>query len=293
MTLAHASTLYFDGKKEMAKKRIQKLKAAAILRERPRHFSAPSVLFLGRKAFEILRDNGHLVDYPRASVPDLENRARVSDLTLRHELQVMDVKTSVVAAFKESLTHRLEEFSTWPALNEFRACRPNGEQVTVKPDGFVRIHEMEADGGASEYTFFLEVDRSTETLNVLCQRAHCYLDYYRAGGFAIRNGQSAEAYKDFPFRVLIICKTAERRNNIAEQLLAANPPILTQVWLTTIAESLATPLDPIWIRPIDYREVVGNSPYDVTTNHKSSNYRRNGGRDELVVAGIQKHRLLT
>jgi len=30
MTLAHVSALYFDGKREMAKKRVQKLKAAGL-----------------------------------------------------------------------------------------------------------------------------------------------------------------------------------------------------------------------------------------------------------------------
>ena len=46
MTLAHASTLFFGGKPEAAKKRVQKLKAAGYVRERPRHTYEPSVLFL-------------------------------------------------------------------------------------------------------------------------------------------------------------------------------------------------------------------------------------------------------
>src|SRR5690349_3187740 len=75
MTLSHAAALFFDGKKEMAKKRLQKLKAAGIVRERPRHFSDPSILFLTRRAFELLRDHGYLVDYPRIGIADLDKRA--------------------------------------------------------------------------------------------------------------------------------------------------------------------------------------------------------------------------
>ena len=47
MTLAHAGTLYFDGKYEMAKKRIQKLKTAGIIRERPRRISLFLCVFQG------------------------------------------------------------------------------------------------------------------------------------------------------------------------------------------------------------------------------------------------------
>src|SRR4051812_13098621 len=51
MTLAHVTDLYFDGKSEAAKKRVQKLKAAGLLRERKRRIGDPSVLHIGMKAF--------------------------------------------------------------------------------------------------------------------------------------------------------------------------------------------------------------------------------------------------
>ena len=219
MTLAHIAALYFDGKREMAKKRVQRLKTAGIVRERPRQVSDPSVLFLTRKAFELLRDNGHLADYPAIDIGDLERRAQVSNLTIRHELEVMNVKAAMVTAINTAERFRVAEFTTWPALYQFKACRPNGEQVTVKPDGFIRILETESDGGLSEHTFFFEVDRSTETLDVLAQRCHCYLDYYRSGAFAMRNGQPRDEYRNFPFRVLMTAKSTERRDNIAERLL--------------------------------------------------------------------------
>src|SRR5438477_12979868 len=79
MTLAHIAALYFDGKREMAKKRVQKLKVAGIVRERPRQVSEPSVLFLTRKAFELLADNGHLAAYPKIDPAGMERRADVSN----------------------------------------------------------------------------------------------------------------------------------------------------------------------------------------------------------------------
>jgi hypothetical protein len=73
-----------------------------------------------------------------------------------------------------------------------------------------------------ENTFFVEVDRSTETQDALARGALCYLDYYRRGGLAEPFGHDPTQYKDFPFRVLMIFKTAERRNNAAERLLLQN-----------------------------------------------------------------------
>ena len=78
--------------------------------------------------------------------------------------------------------------------------------MLVKPDGFIRIHEAEADDGLSEHTFFLELDRSTETLDTLVSRALCYLDYYKSGNFAVRNGGKPTAFREYPFRVLMVLR---------------------------------------------------------------------------------------
>lgn len=253
MTLSHLSAIYFDNKAEAAKKRIQKLKKAGLVAERPRRVREPSVLFLTRKGFSLLTDGGHVTDYPRITAANLDKRAQVSALTLRHELEVMDVKAAFCAAIATKPHLCIAEFSTWPILYEFRAFKPNGESVTVKPDGFIRIHETEADGGVSEHTFFLEVDRSTETQSVLTAKASCYIDFYRRGGLAVRNGRSPEEFKDFPFRVLMVFKTTERRDNTAKALLALNPPILTQVWLATMSEVVDNPLKAAWVQPRDCR----------------------------------------
>src|SRR5438874_7656748 len=98
MTLSHAAILYFDGREEAAKKRLQKLKAAGIVAERRRKAYEPSLLFLTSKAFGILRDQGVLSEYPTLTYAALQRRVQVSDLTLRHELEVMGVKVSFHSA---------------------------------------------------------------------------------------------------------------------------------------------------------------------------------------------------
>ncbi len=259
MTTAHIASLYFSGSKEAAKKRLQKLKAAGLVSERKRRVNEPSVLFLSRKGFAVLSEQNLLSDYPKLSVAAFEKRANVSDLTIRHELEVMDVKAAFYSALKGSDKFTVVEFSTWPRLHEFKALRTGygTAEVVVRPDGFIRIHEKEEDGGISEHTFFLEVDRSTETQTTLVNRVGCYLDYYKSGGFALANGAARTAYKEYPFRVLIVLKSAARRDNTAEKLLNGNPPIRTLAYLSNFSEVIEDPVGEIWIRPADLRRGDG------------------------------------
>jgi hypothetical protein len=128
----------------------------------------PAILFLTRKAFVLLQERGVLAEYPKLDPSSMEKRARVSDLTLRHELEVMDVKAAFHSAIRATKKFSVAEFSTWPLLYQFEAFRSGheGAEVMVKPDGFIRIREEEKDGGLSEHTFFLELDRSAGNKSV-------------------------------------------------------------------------------------------------------------------------------
>ena len=293
MISEHATALYFDSKPEAAKKRLQKLKSAGFITERPRQAFEPSVLFLTRKGLKILHERGVLAEYPTFSLPALDRRARVSNLTIHHELEVMDVKVAFHSAIGKMPSASLAEFSTWPMLHEFTAYRhgTGGAEAPVKPDGFIRIHMTEA-GGRFEHTFFMELDRSSETQDKLTAKASSYLEYYKSGGFALRNGGSREDYKKFPFRVLIVVQNSERRNNTAARLLQATPPIVTMVWLTTLAEVTADPLGAIWIRPSEYRDTTAGTRFDCERNINSFGYRRNAERETFVESKIKKLRLL-
>ena len=294
MTKDHATGLYFEGKGEAAKKRLQKLKAAKLIADRPRKAFEPSILFLTRDGLDLLQKRGVLNDYPAFDLPALDRRARVSDLTIRHELEVMDVRTAFHAAIKSVANFTIAEFSTWPLLNEFMAYRPgqDGMKVLVKPDGFIRIHETEANGGKFERTFFLEVDRSSEVQDRLVAKVACYFEHYKSGSFAVRNGAPRDDYKQFPFRVLIVFKSAERRNNTAERLLQANLPIFKQVCLATLEDVIRDPLGAIWINPADYRDVTKGTLFDVERLKPSQGYRPQPERETLVETKVKKFSLL-
>jgi hypothetical protein len=176
------------------------------------------------------------------------------------------------------------------------ACRyrpgDNGAEVPVKPDGFIRIHEPDATGGKIVRAFFLELDRSNEVQDTLVAKAGCYRDFYRRGGFAVRNGATRDDFEKFPFRVLMVFKNAERRNNTAERLLQNNPPILTMVWLTTFADVTADPFGPIWIRPSEYRDVTKGTPFNVERPNQNFACRRNAEREAFIESRVVKKKLL-
>jgi hypothetical protein len=293
MTASHITTLYFEGKRAYTKKRLQRLKVAGFIGERKRNANEPSILFLTRKAFTLLTGQGQLSEYPSLGKNSFEARANVSEQTLRHELEIMDVKTAFHGALAQSGKFSISTFSTWPLLHQFETARNgHGADVLMKPDGFISIYEKEEGAQGFAHDCFLEVDRSSEKQNALVAKAGCYLDFYKTGGYAIRNGAGRDQFKEFPFRVLMVLKSAERRNNTAERLAQNNPPILTFVWLTTLAEVTADPLGAIWIQPKDYREITTGTPFESGRNTSAFGYRSQPEREAFVEKNIKKSCLL-
>jgi hypothetical protein len=241
MTLRHIAAIHFEGHAEAAKKRVQKLKSAGFLRARLRTVSEPAIHLLTRKAFDALNQHGMLGDGVRIGWAALEKRTKVGDLKLRHELGVMDCKTALVTAVRAQPSLSLVEFSTWSQLIQFKATHPvSGTNVRVKPDGFIRMEDT--CGRTKTHVFFLEVDYSTETLETLSMKLRCYRDHYRHGGFAKQLGHSVATYRSFPFRVLVVCKTTDRRDNLAELLRKSSPPVRTFACIVTLEEFLHAPL---------------------------------------------------
>ena len=77
MTAGHIATLYFDGKREAAKKRLQKLKTAGLIGEPKRKPYEPAVLFLTPLASKLLHREGKLAQYSHLELPAIERRSSV------------------------------------------------------------------------------------------------------------------------------------------------------------------------------------------------------------------------
>ena len=249
------------------------------------------VVFLTQRGLHLLKSQGREASQlPRFW---LQNRNLPSQATLDHEMQVLDVKAAFYAAVRTNSNIGIREFSTCPRLHQFRARKAGqfGDLVAVKPDGFLRL--TNSFPKCEEHTFFLELDRSTETQETLALRLGSYLDHYKSGGFARQHGAPASAYKQYAFRVLVVFKTAERRNNTVERLLGLNPPVLTQAWLSTFDEVIADPLGSIWLRPLDYLAAVKDSSFDPSGKQKVGEYERSSLREVFIEQNVIKRNLLS
>src|SRR5271155_5322049 len=80
LTTGHITALYFDGRIEAARKRLQKLKQAGLIRERQRHPFEPAALVLTTKGFDVLKRHNQLGGLPAITDAEFEARSRVSAL---------------------------------------------------------------------------------------------------------------------------------------------------------------------------------------------------------------------
>jgi hypothetical protein len=273
MTLAHITHLYFAGQKETAKKRVQKLKASGVIRERPRRVSDPSILHLTWKGYLSLRDTGYVDDDSRLTPKQFSRRMRVSTLTLSHEIAIGDVQCACTLAMRVLTDFQLLEFNVWPRRFAFTVDREFG-RICVQPDGYLRILENGAER-QSELHFFLEVDRGTETIERLADKCVNYRQYQRSGRYAEFCGHSRDNANARSFQVLVICKSEQRRDNLAERLLQLQPPFSTMVLITTLSEYDRDSLGKIWMTPSAFRRRVAIRPL-----HDSAKLDRDLGRDE-------------
>jgi hypothetical protein len=290
MTLAQATALHFDGRYDAASKRMQILKAAGYIGDRRKRIGAPSVLFLTKKAFDHLTAEGRIRDYPKLTPEQFHRRSRIKEATEKHELSVMEVRVALTCALSKTTEYHVEEFTTWPLLSEFIALHPTrNSREPVRPDGFLGVLELR--GVEREFAFFLELDRSHEVQRVLVEKALCYRDFYSSGGYAKRCGGDAKDFRDYPFRVLMVLQSHERRNNSAERLMNCTPPVKSQVWLTTLSELLAEPLGKIWVCPLDYAHATTGTAYAPEHCRDDRSYVRRSEREKLVEERIVKRML--
>ena len=160
-------------------------------------------------------------------------RGRRLVATLRHEVAVMDVRVAITQALLKSDAYRIVEFTTWPLLSQFQAVHPlQRQRVIIRPDGFLHV----ADEQAEYKFFFLELDRSTEMQRVLAEKALCYRDFYASGNFALRSGASKEAFRTYPFRVLMVLQ-AIRRNNLCSTALK----LRTALRMRSVSQPVSAP----------------------------------------------------
>ena len=261
MTIRQITAIYFEGHFEATRKRVRLLKYLGHVAERPRNLNDRSILSITQKGFDALKRNGRLDGHSDITSSSFKRRIRVADTTLQHELDVMEAKASF-HSMARAVDLQILEFTTWPKRIEFSVTRPDTRaSMITRPDGFIHLQTQKRNGNPRNHRFFLEVDRSTESLKVLANRIACYWRFYKEGGFSHRLGKERSAFRQFPYRVLITCQSIERRNSIAI-MLAATVAVRNFVCLSTLGEVTTNPLAPVWVTPAAYRNESHRSSLD-------------------------------
>lgn len=294
LTVTHLARMFFEGTHAAAYKRLAILKKEGLIAERPRIPNQPAALFLAKRGYELLEREGLLQQFPLLPWKHFEKRAQVSPNTLRHELDVGTAKAALVHGIAGVPHLHMQTFTTWPLRCKFATVRREDSGAerpyTLNPDGFLHVHEHVDDGEPYSHYFFLEVDRSSENPSTFADKAYGYQAHYRRGGFAKSLDYPAAEFQDFPFLVLAVLRSTERRNNIAARLVQDPPRTLTQVWCTTLDELDRDPLGAIWIQPRDYLQVTRNTPFDAE-KQVFIGYHSDPQREKFVDKNIPKLRL--
>jgi hypothetical protein len=195
LTLSQIAATCFTGSREAAKKRLQKLQKAGLVKRRSPRILAPSLYLLtasGMKSISVNRP----VSYKAPA-----------ETTLKHEIAVRDFRAKLLAAVAET-SSTLEVLSI-----DSQALAFDLENCSTRPDGYF---EIRTDVRISR--FFFEIDNGTEPYRTLLERVNEYLAFYKSGLFAERCGGGLEHFRRYPFRVLFQFSSETRMRSFVGQL---------------------------------------------------------------------------
>jgi hypothetical protein len=195
LTVSQLALLCFEGKKEAAKKRLQKLSREGLLRRNDMGFGLQSIYTLTKDAIALdpkpYRHRRNLLPKP---------------VFLRHELFVRDFRALL-------LTRGIQEFGGAAIENcsinaHFLAFRcPRGR---ILPDGYFEV-QSPFEGTSS---FFFEIDRGTESQSIIAARIIGYRYFLKSGMFAKRIASHAVSSNGDSFRVLFVFHSLRRMNAV-------------------------------------------------------------------------------
>jgi hypothetical protein len=249
MTRAHAAALVFHGRREAAKKRIQKLKAAGLITERRAKTyqpNQPRPIHLSKPGVAALRAHGAQISAMAFQPP----RA-MSDAAISRHLKLIDIKVAFTHDCACESDGELLEFALAPSHDLTVSSAPSARRLAVRPDAFIHIRSAD-----QHHRFFLDLVRPTASQRAICERVEAYREHYHSGGFAEALGLPASEYMRCPFRVLLVFQSPEMLRHTAIRLTELRKPILRQAWLTTASEATANPVGCIWVTPLAYRRAA-------------------------------------
>lgn len=225
LTLPQIADLCFEGKREAAKKRLQKLQRGGIVKRHSLGILVSSVYFLSAKGFRLTKR-----ELPESLTPS------VPALTMfRHEKSVRNFRAAIMRdAKREGI--EIPVFSLNPKDLRFEI----GNRVLRSEGYFEIILDKKV------FRYFVEVDLGTEAHAIVVARVVQYQQLFKSGLFAYRRGGDPEAFQLFPFRVLFLFSSDGRLRSFLARLykMGCEKFVLAR----KSEDALRQPFDSFWPR---------------------------------------------
>lgn len=231
VTTRHFAQLFFNGSDGAARKRLRLMRQAGWINVRTTTPGTSDLLQLTRSGYQLLTH----YETPALEWPQVARRQRVNSSMLQHELAVMDTNCALAR------TSQLMGFTT---IRPDRYLRPRirsrGSHHSLPyPDAHL---QLEADTGVGH--FFLELDNGTQRLSTIQEKVQAYRD-----AVCVLPAGTADAPAAVPFRILFVCRTLQRRDNLASCMLAMTPPVRRFCVLVLLDDLSRGRVDDRWITP--------------------------------------------
>ncbi len=219
---------------------MQKLRQAGFVEHYEIGSRKDAFLQLTLTGHRAIRQSGVEVD----PWPTVRRRRQPNPWVLDHDRQVYGVKAAFAQAakFGGCCMRAFTADTPMPEGSRGRAARQ--ASVKPRPDAYMALErEQQIDH------FFVEVDRGTESLRRIRDKATAYRVWHRSGDAAAAICGVGSPANAAPFRVLFICSSQVRRDNMASSLLEIEPPVLSQCCFATMEDVEQAPLGLIWLTP--------------------------------------------
>jgi predicted transcriptional regulator len=246
-------SLLTDSNHRSITRRLQKLFHWSFL-DRPRSQIA-NYIFGGRKMIYALGDKGADIlaerfEIDRKKINWSKKNAEVKERHLNHTMMISNFRTCLTLALKDKKETKLK---FWKREEEMEEIKNQVEisdnkgfkkRVSILPDGFFCLEDK-----GDEMYFVLEADQSTMTNENFLKKMRAYWQWWKQGGQRKWGIES--------FRVLTICKSEERKENLRKITKQADDKKIGSLmfWFTSEKNyNLQEPekiLKPIWQTPRD------------------------------------------
>ena len=162
------------------------------------HGSDEAIHSLGKESVDIVSD---ILGVEREVVTKTRDRS-LKPLFIQHLLGINDFSINLISLTEKHPELRMELWLNEQDAQDEYKTQDNGKTVYFRPDGYGRYWYKD-----SLYSFFLEIDRSTEDNGKFEEKAKSYMEYERSGSYQRKFGVRF-------FRTLVVTTTPKRIENL-------------------------------------------------------------------------------